>query len=119
MRRSAIFFSPAARSKRHYDPYLTNGTGSVQPERPTAMTAWLSPDITCKQKTAYEISTRDWSSDVCSSDLTDLKRQEIVDSWPADVDDSAARRDWGHAPIHDLPRAFGEYLFPSIRKRYR
>src|ERR1044071_9691507 len=23
----------------------------------------------CKQKTAYEISTRDWSSDVCSSDL--------------------------------------------------
>src|ERR1044071_10488735 len=23
-----------------------------------------------KQKTAYEISTRDWSSDVCSSDLT-------------------------------------------------
>src|ERR1044071_7921469 len=24
-----------------------------------------------KQKTAYEISTRDWSSDVCSSDLND------------------------------------------------
>ena len=26
------------------------------------------------------------------------KRQGIVDSWPADVDDSAARRDWGFAP---------------------
>src|ERR1044071_8079062 len=26
-----------------------------------------------KQKTAYEISTRDWSSDVCSSDLFALK----------------------------------------------
>src|SRR5207245_4711706 len=25
----------------------------------------------------------------------DAKRQEIVDSWPAAVDDSAARRDWG------------------------
>ena len=25
--------------------------------------------IFCKQKTAYGISTRDWSSDVCSSDL--------------------------------------------------
>jgi len=23
----------------------------------------------CKQKTAYEIPKRDWSSDVCSSDL--------------------------------------------------
>ena len=29
---------------------------------------------------------------------TDAKRQGIVDSWPADVDDSAARRDWGFAP---------------------
>ena len=28
----------------------------------------------------------------------DEKRQGIVDTWPADVDDSAARRDWGHAP---------------------
>ena len=25
-----------------------------------------------KQKTAYEIVSRDWSSDVCSSDLSDL-----------------------------------------------
>ena len=29
---------------------------------------------------------------------TDTKRQGIVDSWPADVDDSAARRDWGFEP---------------------
>ena len=28
----------------------------------------------------------------------DEKRQGIVDSWPADVDDSAARRDWGFDP---------------------
>ena len=48
----------------------------------------------------------------------DEKRQSIVDSWPADVDDSAARRDWGHAPSHDLATAFGEYLIPSIRKHY-
>ncbi len=48
----------------------------------------------------------------------DAKRQAIVDSWPADVDDSAARRDWGHAPRYDLDAAFGEYLIPQIRKRY-
>ena len=48
----------------------------------------------------------------------DVKRQGIVDSWPADVDDSAARRDWGHAPIYDLDNAFGKYLIPIIRKRY-
>jgi len=48
----------------------------------------------------------------------DLKRQGIVDSWPADVDDSAARRDWGHAPKYDFTACFREYLIPNIRKRY-
>jgi nucleoside-diphosphate-sugar epimerase len=49
----------------------------------------------------------------------DDKRQAIVDSWPADVDDSAAKRDWGWAPAYDQARAFGEYLIPGIRERYR
>ena len=48
----------------------------------------------------------------------DRKRQGIVDSWPADVDDSAARTDWGFAPRYDFQRAFGEYLIPTIRERY-
>ena len=48
----------------------------------------------------------------------DVKRQSIVDSWPADVDDSAARADWGFAPHYDFDRAFHEYLIPTIRKRY-
>jgi hypothetical protein len=46
------------------------------------------------------------------------KRQQIVDSWPADVDDSAARRDWGFAPRYDEARAFAEYLVPTIRERH-
>ena len=49
---------------------------------------------------------------------TDLKRQGIVDSWPEDVDDSAARRDWGFAPAYDFDRAFQQYLIPTIRARY-
>jgi nucleoside-diphosphate-sugar epimerase len=48
----------------------------------------------------------------------DLKRQSIVDSWAADMDDSAARRDWGWLPEYDLERAFEEYLVPNIKKRY-
>jgi threonine 3-dehydrogenase len=48
----------------------------------------------------------------------DAKRQGIVDSWPADVDDAAARRDWGFNPRYDLGRAFREYLIPMIRGRY-
>src|SRR3989475_9691597 len=49
----------------------------------------------------------------------DAKRQGIVDSWPADVDDSAARADWGFAPTYDFERAFREYLIPTIQQRYR
>jgi nucleoside-diphosphate-sugar epimerase len=49
----------------------------------------------------------------------DAKRQGIVDSWPAAVDDSAARRDWGFNPMHDFDRAFRDYLIPTIRHRYQ
>ncbi|HEY8535402.1 MAG TPA: NAD-dependent epimerase/dehydratase family protein, partial [Vicinamibacterales bacterium] len=49
----------------------------------------------------------------------DPKRQGIVDTWPADVDDSAARTDWGFAPAYDFERAFSDYLIPTIRRRYR
>jgi threonine 3-dehydrogenase len=48
----------------------------------------------------------------------DVRRQGIVDTWPLDVDDSAARRDWGHSPAYDFGRMFDEYLAPNIRKRY-
>ena len=48
----------------------------------------------------------------------DLKRQNIVDSWAADMDDSAARRDWGWLPKYDVEIAFKDYLVPNIKKRY-
>lgn len=46
------------------------------------------------------------------------QRQGIVDSWPAQLDDAAARRDWGWAAAYDVGRAFDEYLVPTIRARY-
>jgi threonine 3-dehydrogenase len=49
---------------------------------------------------------------------TDEKRQGIVDSWPEDVDDGAARHDWGFAPAYDFRRAFQEYLIPTIKAGY-
>ncbi len=48
----------------------------------------------------------------------DARRQGILDTWPADVDDSRARADWGWAPSYDFARAFDEYLIPTISQRY-
>lgn len=60
---------------------------------------------------AFPSATMTWS--------VDQKRQGIVDSWPEDVNDSAARRDFGFAPMYDFRRAFDEYLIPMIRQRYQ
>jgi nucleoside-diphosphate-sugar epimerase len=46
----------------------------------------------------------------------DAKRQAIVDSWPEDVDDTAARRDWDFSPSYDFDRTFHEYLIPTIER---
>ena len=48
----------------------------------------------------------------------DEKRQQIVDSWPADVDDGAARADWAFRSRYDFNRAFHEYLIPTIRRAH-
>jgi threonine 3-dehydrogenase len=46
------------------------------------------------------------------------RRQGIVDSWPEDVDDSLARKDWGWKPDYDMDKFFNEYFLPEIKKRY-
>jgi nucleoside-diphosphate-sugar epimerase len=49
----------------------------------------------------------------------DVKRSAIIDSWPADLDDSMAQRDWGWHPKYDAQRAFDEYLIPNIAALYQ
>jgi nucleoside-diphosphate-sugar epimerase len=50
---------------------------------------------------------------------SDRKREAIVDSWPADLNDDAACEDWAWKPDYDVGRAFEEYLIPTIHKRYQ
>lgn len=46
------------------------------------------------------------------------RRQGIVDSWPEDVDDSMARRDWNWSPDYNVETFFESYFLPQIRHRY-
>ena len=75
--------------------------------------------------TSYSLSAEEFRQQVLKyfpeAQITykpDLKRQGIVDSWPAGLNDNDARRDWGWQPEYDLDRSFGEYLVPNIRNRY-
>lgn len=43
-------------------------------------------------------------------------RQQIADSWPASVDDSRARHDWGWTPQYDLPALVEDMLRQLARK---
>ncbi len=49
----------------------------------------------------------------------DVQRQAIVDSWPENVIDDAARKEWKYSPKHDLASAFADYLVPRIKARYQ
>jgi len=50
---------------------------------------------------------------------TNNRRQGIVDSWPADVEDARARSDWGWQPDYDEEKFFEGYFLPEIKRRYR
>src|SRR5216110_3836703 len=70
-----------------------------------------------KQKTAYEISSRDWSSDVCSSDLVGPSVRRVPSAAPA-----AGRGDPGGCPpgrlapvrCDDLEPAVPDFLAPHV-----
>jgi nucleoside-diphosphate-sugar epimerase len=102
----------------------------AMPDGVDALLALASAPRPALSRTAYNVAAFNPSAEEVrevvveafpSAEITwenDLKRQGIVDSWPEDVDDSAARHDWGFAPRYDFTRAFSEYLIPTIRKRY-
>jgi hypothetical protein len=41
-----------------------------------------------------------------------------VDSWPEDVDDSLACKDWSWKPEYNVDQFFDDYFLPQIQQRY-
>lgn len=78
-------------------------------------------NVTAFSPTAGEIRDRVLAAfpDARITFSVDAPRAAIVDSWPADVDDTAARRDWNWSPDYDAQRAFDEYLIPAITEHHR
>lgn len=78
-------------------------------------------NVSAFSPTAAEI--RDWVRQAFpQAEITfepDPPRAKIIDTWPADVDDTPARRDWSWQPDYDARRAFSEYLVPNIVRYYK
>ncbi len=89
-------------------------------EAPAADLTRIVYNLTAFAPSAGEIeaAVRAAFPDARITTAVDEKRQAILDSWPADVNDGAARADWGHAPRHDFAAAFHDYLLPRIRECY-
>jgi threonine 3-dehydrogenase len=124
----------AAAKNEPYSCFVRDDTTISFMAMPDAVTALLklaqAPRESLQQKvynvTSFSLSAKDIRDLVINSfpdaEITfdpDMKRQRIVDSWPADLEDSHARRDWDWKPEYDLQRSFNQYLVPNIRKRYQ
>lgn len=81
----------------------------------------LSYNVSSFSPSAAEIKncTQEAYPDALINFEVNQSRQIIVDSWPEDVDDSPAKRDWGWKPDFDLQRSFNDYLIPAMRRRYK
>jgi threonine 3-dehydrogenase len=89
-------------------------------EAPAESLTTLAYNVSAFSPTAGELAGRVRSA-FPAAQITfapDPRRQAIVDSWPEDVDDARARRDWQFSPAYDLDRAFNEYLLPNVKRRY-
>jgi nucleoside-diphosphate-sugar epimerase len=123
-----------AAQKQPYTAFVRPDTRIPFMAMPDAVTALLQLSATPKaqlNQLIYNVGSFSLSAaEVCQLVLAafpqakisyepDLKRQQIVDSWPEDVDDSAARREWAWQPQYNLKRAFEDYLIPTISERYQ
>jgi nucleoside-diphosphate-sugar epimerase len=103
----------------------------AMPDGVDALLALAAAPLSSLTRTAYNLGAFAQTADEIRAEVlrafpaatlsyhNDVKRQGIVDSWPEDVDDAAARRDWGFAPKYDFARAFRDYLIPRIGDKYR
>jgi len=66
------------------------------------------------QKTAYEIGTGDWSSDVCSSDLDWLQQWRFRHMKTVERIIGFRQGTGGSSGVHYLKKVLDQYFFPEL-----
>lgn len=118
---------------KSYECFVEAGTTIPFMVMPDAVKALLKLAAAPKEKlsrqiynvTAFSISAEEISREVKKyfpgfkmSYKPHARRLAICNSWPMDIDDRLARKDWGWAPDYSRERSFAEYLVPAVIKRY-
>jgi nucleoside-diphosphate-sugar epimerase len=121
----------AAARGRAYSCFVSQATRMpimAMPDAIDALVLLASAPRAALSRTAYNVRAFSASAGEMQDEVTrafpeaeisyaiDDRRQSIVDSWPEDLDDSAARKDWRFSPQLDLQNAFRHYLIPEIRR---
>lgn len=123
-----------AAQKKTYHCFVREDTRIPFMAMPDAINAIFRLQETPKEKLtqlvynikAYSFTAREFYEyvhqyfpDAPISFVPDQRRQTILDSWPADVDDTPARNDWSWEPSYTLERSFEEYFLPLLRAKYK
>lgn len=118
-----IFFQ--ALQKRSYDCFLSENTYLPMMYMPDALRATIeimNADVAgIKVRSSYNIGAISFSpkelAAAIKKRIPDFKvnyrpdfRQEIANSWPHSIDDSAAHTDWGWQPAYDLDKMTDDML---------
>jgi nucleoside-diphosphate-sugar epimerase len=108
-----------------YECFLEEDTYLPMMYMPDALKATLdlmhAPAERIKVRTSYNLGAMSFSPrEIAASirqEMPDFhityapdQRQAIADSWPASIDDSAARQDWGWQPEYDLNKMTRDML---------
>ncbi len=103
---------------------------TIMPDAIAAISQLMGSDAAQLSKSVYHICSFSVTAEDFANKVTSFyknasvtfevneKRQTILDSWPAKLDDSAARKEWGWFPQFDFDSAFDDYIVPEINKRY-
>lgn len=124
-------YHDALTTKKHHC-FLNPGTVLPMLYMPDALKATLdimhAPAEKVKIRTSYNLAGMSFGPEEItaaiqkyipdfSTEYAADYRQAIADSWPAVIDDSRAREDWGWKPDHDLDKMTVDML-ENLRKQY-
>jgi nucleoside-diphosphate-sugar epimerase len=109
----------------YFECFLKDDTALPMMYMPDALKATLdlmhTDAVNVKVRSSYNVSAISFTPDEIVTSIKKLVpdfsvtykpdfRQQIADSWPNSIDDSAAREDWGWRPAYDLDRMTEDML---------